>query len=46
LDTLARSLEHELNADEQQLAEALCQRLTAVLKDAASPDKRTSKEAA
>lgn len=56
LASLARSLGDELNADEQELAEALCQRLTTALKDAAlkdtalkdaaQPDKRPSKEAA
>jgi DNA-binding MarR family transcriptional regulator len=46
LESLARSLADDLNADEQALAEALCQRLTAALKEAAPADKRASKEAA
>jgi DNA-binding MarR family transcriptional regulator len=46
LALLARSLDEELSADEQQWAEALCQRLTAALKDAAQPGQRTGKEAA
>jgi DNA-binding MarR family transcriptional regulator len=47
LKVLSRSIGVDLDAQERQLAEALCQRLTAVLKESQQQDKqRTSKEAA
>ena len=46
LEAMAQVIRDELNPDEQQLAEALCQRLTAALKDGSQCEKRMSKEAA
>jgi DNA-binding MarR family transcriptional regulator len=47
LERLAVTIRDDLNAEDQHLAEALCQRLTAALKETGQPDKqRTSREAA
>lgn len=46
LNEVARCIGEELDATELQMAEALCQRLCAALKEPRTQDKRTSKEAA